>query len=292
MLSLHGDSKVVSKNKSQMIAQVVITVSKAKRLIARAIYELPEVRSAIACGKVVLKGGTTVSAIAELFGLSPLKISGRIAVDGLRGSVKTITEPHNVIYAQGVWRNADVTLVEDMGALGPNDVVIIGANALDTHGIAGMLTGAESGGIAGKAFNAAYTEGVPVIIAVGLEKLIPGSVLEASRKAGRKKVSKSMGMAVGLLPLYGRIVTEQTALEILTGVSATVIAAGGICGAEGATTLLIEGLTEQVEAALHLVTKIDAIVSGQLASLQSCNRAGSGCARHLACIYRRDMRND
>ncbi|MEW6723349.1 MAG: hypothetical protein AB1331_00295 [Bacillota bacterium] len=45
--------------------QVTITVPEGKRLIARAICRLPEVTQAYAAGRILLKGGTTVSAVSE-----------------------------------------------------------------------------------------------------------------------------------------------------------------------------------------------------------------------------------
>lgn len=52
-------------------------------------------------------------------------------------------------------------------------------------------------------------------VAAGLEKLIPGRVEEAVRAAGRKGVALSMGMAVGLMPIYGRPMTEVEAVKLL-----------------------------------------------------------------------------
>ncbi len=55
-----------------------------------------------------------------------------------------------------------------------------------------------------------------------------------------------MGMAVGLIPVPGRIITELTALSLLAEVTATVIGRGGIMGgAEGATTFVVQGGTKR-----------------------------------------------
>ncbi|MDP2948451.1 MAG: hypothetical protein Q8P22_02800, partial [Chloroflexota bacterium] len=65
-----------------MKAQVALTVSEGKRLIARAISCLPEVREALACGLILLKGGSTVSAVAEELCDRSLRLSGRISPRG------------------------------------------------------------------------------------------------------------------------------------------------------------------------------------------------------------------
>ena len=57
-------------------------------------------------------------------------------------------------------------------------------------------------------------------------------------------------------PITGLIFTEIEALEVLCGVQAILIAAGGVAGAEGSVRLLIEGMDEDVEAAVELVKSI------------------------------------
>jgi hypothetical protein len=54
-----------------------------------------------------------------------------------------------------------------------------------------------------------------------------------SNIAGRKDVDVSCGMAVGLIPLYGKVITEKDAVEILAKSNCKVIGKGGILGAEG-----------------------------------------------------------
>lgn len=270
-----------------MIGQVVVPPSTAKRLIARAVYELPAVQAARRQGKIALKSGSTVSALAELLGVPPLRLGGRITPDGARGAKVRADAPHLVVVEGGNWRRVDDSLPAELAAMGPADVFVTGANALDCHGVAGLMAGLAGGSLAGQALGCLYSEGVQTIIAVGLEKLIPGSIGEICQQAGRKRVDKSMGMAVGLMPLFGRVVTEKEALELLTGVRATAIGAGGILGAEGATTLLIEGAAGQVDAAFSLIAGFAGCgLSGDAASLPSCEHGGSGCQSHLGCIYR------
>ncbi|MFQ6074799.1 MAG: hypothetical protein ACE5Z5_01510 [Candidatus Bathyarchaeia archaeon] len=65
-----------------MKAQVTLTVPESKLLIAKAIASLPEVQNAVKEGRVLLKGGTTVSALSEILAKTPLRISGRVTHDG------------------------------------------------------------------------------------------------------------------------------------------------------------------------------------------------------------------
>ena len=57
------------------------------------------------------------------------------------------------------------------------------------------------------------------------------------------------------LPSF-KIVTEVEAFEILSGAKATVIAAGGIGGNEGARAFVVEGTREEVKKAMSLVLQV------------------------------------
>lgn len=273
-----------------MIGQIIVTVPQAKQLIAQAILQLPEVKHALKHGQVVLKAGTTVSALAEMLGVPPMRLGGRIVPDGARGPRKMADAPHIAVVEQGEWHNADTTLPEEIMKMGPNDVFITGANALDCHGVAGLLAGVEGGSVAGKSLTALWTEGIPLVIAVGMEKLISGSIIEISQQTGRKRVDKAMGMAVGMIPLVGHVVTEKEALEILTDVKATVIAAGGINGAEGATMLQIKGERKQIESVFDLIIALkDVPTCGNIESRKSCEVGGPMCHVHVNCLYKQQL---
>lgn len=270
-----------------MKGQVVVNVPTAKRLIAQAVYGLPEVRAAAGRGKIILKSGTTVAALAELFGAPPLRLGGRITPDGARTAGRRVDAPHIVLIEGGRWRCVDRNLAEELAALGPDDLFITGANALDSQGGAALMAGLSGGGAAGGALGMLYSEGVRTIIAVGMEKLVPGSIADICRQAGRARVDKAMGMAVGLMPLFGRVVTEKEALAILTGAAVTVIGAGGLSGAEGATVMLVEGTAAQVDKAFALIAaQLGRPTAGAADSLPSCGRGGVACASHTGCIYR------
>jgi len=274
-----------SVNDDPKFVQVVLTVPESKLLIAKAIAELPEIRHALREGKIALKGGTTVSALSELLGFPPLRISGRITAQGTRSASSVVDAPHAIVVERGQWRPADENLEQEIAEMAQGDIFVTGANALDCFGNAGTLVGTVAGATIGKVWPYLISEGITTIIAVGLEKLIPGSITAASLKAGRKRVSKSMGMAVGLFPLVGKVVTEQHAIELLTGVHCTVIASGGLAGAEGATTMVLEGDLGQVEQAFSLTESVkNAACSGNKQSLISCDKNGIRCNQHLACV--------
>jgi len=165
-------------------------------------------------------------------------------------------------------------------------VVIISGNALDMNGNVAMMAGAAAGGNPGGAISGILVEGARVIIPIGLEKLIPGSIQEAVKAAGRDK-DLSYGMAVGLIPLIGKVVTERDAAEILSHVTCTVIGKGGIHGGEGSTVMDVEGDEREVRKLLKIVVQIKGSgVSGEERSLEECVR-GPKCVEHKGCIYKK-----
>jgi len=268
-----------------MKAQLTITVNTGKWLIAKAIHKMPEVQEALRNGKVILKGGTTVSCIAEeLLGIK-LRICGRITK---RGSVVSIVDegaPMCVMIENGKWQDIDDCYYKQALSLGPKDVVITGANAIDSDGNAAMMAGGPGGNGPGMSISTFATEGARVIIAAGLEKLIPGKVSEIITKVSRKDCDFAMGMAVGLIPVFGEVITEVKAIKIISDVSVTVIGRGGITGAEGSTVVLVEGKESAVKEIVQVVLAAGKKpVSGYEESLIEC-KPGKGCTEHLACFY-------
>ena len=270
-----------------MVIQFVLTVTGGKYLIARAISELPEVKNALQHGKLVLKGGTTVSCISEILFDRPLRICGRITGRGAVSSSSASDNAHTLAAYKGKLENIDSFADKYMSDMGPGDVIVTGANIIDSKGNAAMLAGNNGGGLCGIGLTAAVCEGAELIIAAGLEKLIPGSVEDSVRKAWRKGVDYSYGMACGLIPLTGRIITELEAVELLTGIRPVTIGKGGLFEGTGATLFQAEGSEEQTEKLQGYLKECEnARLSGDEESLRECTVPSPGCRYHLSCLYR------
>jgi hypothetical protein len=147
-------------------------------------------------------------------------------------------------------------LVPILAKMGPDDVFIKGANAIDPFGAAGILLAGPGGGTIGAAWGYITSNGIRAIIAAGLEKLVPTSLVDVARRTGKNKLDKCMGWPCGMMVVHAPIVTEVEAFWILCEVEAIPIAGGGINGGEGCKVFLLEGETEETEAAYELVTKI------------------------------------
>lgn len=147
---------------------------------------------------------------------------------------------------------AGKTSAEAARSMGPDDVLIKGANALNyRQQMAGILIISANGGTIGSIIGHVMGRRITLIIPVSLEKEIAMDILDASRA-----LERHAHPAMSLWPVTGQIITEIEALAILTGVEAIQIGAGGIGGAEGGVRLLIQGTSEQMEATAALLKRI------------------------------------
>ena len=148
-----------------------------------------------------------------------------------------------------------IPLGEIMAEMTPEDVYIKGCNALDIKGNAGVLFGHSGGGTIGFVMASQRKKGFKIILPVGLEKLIPVTIMQAAKAARRTDFEYGMGMPCGLMPVKGGMtVTELEAIKILSGgAKAVPNAAGGLGGAEGGIVLAIEGDKDQVTRAIEFV---------------------------------------
>lgn len=289
-------------SESLMKVQITLTVPGGKRLIARAVASLPQLGQALINGRILLIGGTTVSAISEELGYGPMWIAGRIEPGGTRtaGSDKH-TAPHTLLIIQGHPKAADVGIEEIAASFGHGDLIITGANALLTTGeavegtdffpgVAALALAAEKGGSRGEALRLAGERGVSIIVACGLEKFIPGSLVSAIGAAGRAETDLAMGAAIDLLPISGQVITELEALRILFGVKATTIAGGGILGGEGSRVFALAGSVKNIHQAMDYVrTLVGATTSAAAPSLATCSPPCYHCGRHISCIYLKEV---
>ncbi|MEW6222403.1 MAG: hypothetical protein AB1476_03680 [Candidatus Hadarchaeota archaeon] len=234
--------------------QMTLTPAESKRLIAKAVAAMPEVRSAMRSGTIVVGVGTTNACVAEE--LLGRKVDKSRFVAGVVLPKGTCVVPkekrrREIVIRKG--RVADVTMDEALEEMGKGDVVIKGANALDAEGTAGVFLASRSGGTIGKVMGHVKSKGITLVIPVGQEKFIPGSVRDISRVAGISKFSHATGCPVGVMPVSGRVVTELEAVKTLTGANAAVMGKGGVSGAEGSVTLLVKGTATQLSRAKNLV---------------------------------------
>jgi len=270
--------------------QITLTVEEGKEIIALGMLNHPIFKNTIDNGKILFKGGTTVSKITEKLLKVPLRISGRITQRGTVASKATLKEAHSILYHNREWKGVDADIVAEVAKFTDKDLIICSANAIDNYGNAALMAGSVGGGLVGQSLSSWYTEGAKVIIPVGLEKIVPGNLSEIINKTGRRDKSISWGMSVGLMPLYGEIFTEIEAIKTLADVDCFPIGAGGLGMAQGSITLEIHAPSnEEYEKILEILKTIKTKpigISGLEDSLEECEAICDNCSKHIGCGYK------
>jgi hypothetical protein len=249
----------VSLGDSRDIKQgiVVLTPAESRRLLAKAVAALPEVRGAYKSGRLaILSGGTTSFVLEEVTGqkLTVPQFSMGMNADGKLTSSLPEDRVNGRTFIAG--EVSDIPYPDFIKTMGRGDCIVKGANAVDASGTIGILLSNENGGAVGSFFGPASARGVPVISPVGLEKMI-WSVPEAAQGWGQCTLDYAMGIKVGYATVAtALVVTEIQALAVLAGVKARIVGCGGIEGNEGSVILVLEGAAAKFDAAVKLVESV------------------------------------
>ena len=240
-----------------MKAQVILTVSESKRLIARGVAALDIVQARLRQGLIVVATGTTNAyVLEELLGERIDKhgyVTGRITAEGTKVDRPAGSRP-DAVFRDGQLA-PELDRFSAVKAMQPGDIFIKGANALNyERGIAGIWVGGEGAGTIGAALGYIVVKKLRLLLPVGLEKCVPYPIEAAAAAIGED--DEMLGSVVSLFPVHGQIYTEIEAFQTLAGVQAIPCGAGGIAGAEGAVSLLLRGEREAVRKAVEIVEEI------------------------------------
>jgi len=230
----------------------------SKYLIARAIVTLPQVKKAFSRGKIFIGTGTSNIAVAqELLNIKVDQPGAYVA--GVIAQQCACSTPDNErrspfcikkgkLIEAGDW-------LEFVRSMGPGDIFIKGANALDPEGNVGILMANPTGGTIGNALGILKAQGIEMITPIGREKLIP-SCREAEKLMGRFNIGNRFGLKTGYMVVSNStVITETESIKILTGLDAVQVAAGGVGGMEGAVMLAVEYESEEQSLALLKLVK-------------------------------------
>lgn len=245
--------------------QFVLTPAAGKRLIGKGIAQHAAVVKALKKGTLVIIAGTTNGYVAEEIlkelgqakafkrdhfyrGIilppdRPKSVSGR--------SYDESKFPGDVVIKNGVYQKGK-TIFDVVNDLCEGDVIFKGANAVDlVQKRAAILIGAPNAGTIGASLPIVVGRRVKLILPVGLEKRIYENIDDLAAK-----MNAPGAQGPRLMPVPGEIFTELDAIELLTGAKASLVAAGGVCGAEGSIWLTVSGKTAQEKAAEALIQSV------------------------------------
>lgn len=245
--------------------QFVLTPAAGKRLIGKAIAKHSAIVKALKKGTIVIIAGTTNGYVAEelLKELGQLKAFQRdnfyrgIILPPHRPTTSTGRSydeskfPGDVVITKGVYQKGK-TIFDVVNDLCEGDVILKGANAVNlVQRRAAILIGAPNAGTIGASLPVVVGRRVKLIVPVGLEKRVYENLDDM---AATMNVPGVQGPR--FLPVPGEIFTELDAIALLTGASASLVAAGGVSGAEGSVWLVVNGKPAQEKSAEALIKSV------------------------------------
>jgi hypothetical protein len=245
--------------------QFVLTPAAGKRLIGIAMVKHPAIVKALKKGTVVIIAGTTNGFVAEEI----LKFLGQaknfqrahfyrgIILPPHRPTTSTgiiydqSKFPGDVVIRKGEFQEGK-TIFDVVDRLSEGDVILKGANAVNlTQKKAAVLIGAPNAGTIGASVPAVVGRRLNLILPVGLEKRVYENLDDLA-----SKMNAPGEQGPRLLPVPGEIFTELDAIKLLTGAQASLVAAGGVSGAEGSIWLAVCGTPSQEKTAEKLIKSV------------------------------------
>jgi hypothetical protein len=248
-----------------MLRQYPLTPAAGKRLIAKALLAHPWVTETLRSGRLVIVAGTTNGYVAEEILAQIGQAVGFVRRYFFRGITlppaliaamgKQLPDndrfPGDIVIDKGVWQRAK-TVFEVVGDLGPGDLILKGANALDVESAqAATFIAFPDAGPTGAILPAVLGRHARLLVPVGLEKRVPGGLLDLDQRLASPDTE-----GLRLCPLPGTVFTEIDALALATGARATLVGSGGVAGAEGAIWLAVEGSDDQLTQVEALMRKV------------------------------------
>jgi hypothetical protein len=273
-----NNSDVRQEGDGSMKAAFTLIPTESRRLIAKAVVQMEEVKIAKEKAYILLCGGTTNGYIAqELLGKKDMEPQ-RFTVGTSTHRLLCITDAERRIPSPVILYKGEIsskTFPEALQDFHIETVLIKGANAVDPGGNVGVITSGFDGGTIATTIGPVTSQGLKYIFPVGLEKMV-ASVKEAAAWTGAKTLDYSIGADFGMYCISnGIVVTEIEALRILANVEAKHIASGGVGESAGAVVLIIKGEEADVRKAVSIVESVkgEPLLKGFKGTCEKCRYA-------------------
>lgn len=248
-----------------MRAQIVLNTWESKALIAKGLADHPMIELSLEEGTIAVgRGLTNAFVLKELLaktGQNDFKVDldNYVAgiIDGTLWLSDGASRTPEVVFKKGVASFQPIAeVVKEMGD-GP-DLIIKGGNALGTDGIAGVLCAHPEGGTIGAVYGIAMARGIPIVVPIGCEKLVPHQLASLTMEVGGNRgVDYVTGIPVGLYPMTGaEVFTEVDAFQMLADVDVYQIGAGGVYDGAGSVIFELFGSDEDMEEIIAVVEAV------------------------------------
>lgn len=237
-----------------------LTPNQSKSIIAKGIQSYPPFESAKRDGKIIICYGTTNSFIAKEVLLDNdfeqhHYVTGHTISERKGEENKLNNKEKAIVIEKGKVVRVE-NLSDEFKNLSPGDVVLKGANAIDSKGHAGILIGHPTGGTFGAMVGPIIAKKAFLIHPVGIEKTVPVSIEEAASLT--PGLLGHSGPVLALSP--GEIFTECDALhQIFSKMTFYPYAAGGVGGAEGAVWIIAAGENKEMKKLTKFLSQIQTL---------------------------------
>ncbi|RJR36557.1 MAG: hypothetical protein C4576_23570 [Desulfobacteraceae bacterium] len=269
-----------------MKAVFTLIPAEGRRLIAKGVVAMKEVKIANEKAYLIVNGGTTNGYVAQELLAAKEPRPERFTAGTSTHRLLCVTDadkrsPFPLIFHKGVKSNK--TLAEALRDFHVETVLIKGANAVDSEGNVAVISSGFDGGTIAATLGVAVSQGLKYIVPVGLEKAVP-SVKAACACTGAKTFDYSMGAEFGMFLIpNAKVVTELEALRILADVDATHVASGGIGESAGSVVIVVEGPEEKVRKAISIVESVkgEPALPGFKGTCETCRYACTFAGKRL-----------
>lgn len=248
-----------------MRCQFVFTPWESKALIAKAILQHPLIEATLEEGVIGIGRGTTNAyIIKEILKHTEnedfsFDIGNYVAgcVDGSLWESHPDTRAPEIAFIDGKPN------IQPMNqTIEEADVLLKGANAIGSEGVAGVLCAHPQMGTMGTIYARALARGITIIVPVSLEKQLTHVITEIlPLLGGQVNIDYVHGLPVSIFPVVGgELFTEIEAIEFLAPSSDVYhIGSGGIYKGAGAVILEVNGVEEELKDLISIYEEIKKI---------------------------------
>ncbi len=252
-------SSTLLVDKKNVVAGINLTVSEGKRLIAKGIANMPQVRERMQKGIIIITRGTTNTYLAEeLIGLKEVHgafLTGHFVPEGVENmSTHVCKKLKEIVLVNG--QVTDLSYEDGLKQLREGDLIFKGGNLLNySKKQAAVCIGAPDGGTTYRLLPYVGEGKAQLIVPIGLEKESSLNLKNIESELVKENEKLSF---VPKIHVYesGMIFTEIEAIRQFADVNVFPFGVGGIAGREGGLSLVVAGDRAEVEKVIALVKTV------------------------------------